>query len=137
MSRLESFVPMKRKRNRKRRDTTASPPAPPVEPLTLVSAVYDGDVELVLTLTFSRAIDVDAIDGAAIIVNDPGAMLDRLIGTGGATLEGPATVRIGLVTQSVPPVPGPVTLTAGADNGIVAVDGGAWAGVTAVVLPFG
>jgi hypothetical protein len=108
-----------------------------VEPLTLVSAVYDGDVELVLTLTFSRAIDVDAIDGAAIIVNDPGAMLDQLIGTGGATLEGPATVRIGLVTQSVPPVPGAVTLTAGAGNGIVASDGGAWAGVTAVTLPFG
>ncbi|HEV7298269.1 MAG TPA: hypothetical protein VGN72_02820, partial [Tepidisphaeraceae bacterium] len=76
---LPQVIPGPQRKWRKRPiETKRTPTPPPPAPLTLVSAVYDGEVDLVLTLTFSRAIDVDAIDGAAIIVNDPGAMLDQL-----------------------------------------------------------
>jgi hypothetical protein len=109
------------------------PPTPPVA-LTLVSAHYGaGDW---LRLVFDRAINIDAIDASQIIVDDDTETGDRYDGTGGAELLGPATVqfalnRIGSSSESGE------HLIASASSGIVASDdGGTWAGVGDLALPF-
>jgi hypothetical protein len=123
---------LRRRRGRSRNGSNVAPAA-----LVLVAAAYEaGTVPPTVTLVFDRAIDVSGIAGAAIVVSDEGDLGETLTGTGAVTLLGPATVRIGLVKVG-DPLPGSTTLTATAGNGIVAADdGGAWAGVTDLVLPF-
>lgn len=131
-------IPPSKFRNRKRRPAKEGPFAPPVPvALTLVAASYDPEDDWGLQLTFDRAIDIAGMDGGAILIEDPVVVNRQLSATAGAELVNPSTVRfmldrLGGATGSV------VTLTATADNGIVAVDdGGAWAGVTDLELPFG
>ena len=87
-------------------------------------------------LTFDRAIDIGALVGSTIVVNDGAMSGARWEATGNATLMGPAIVRIEVADFAS--ATGPATvLDAGAGNGIVAVDdGGAWAGVTELELPW-
>jgi hypothetical protein len=103
--------------------------------LVLVGAVYDASAPRV-TLTFDRTIDVAALDGGQIIVVD-GAIAGALFAAQGtATLIDPATVEIGLVDLTGWSGPG-VRLNAGPGTGIVAAsDGGTWAGVANLLLPF-
>ena len=104
-------------------------------PLVLVAANYDTTV-LELFLTFDRAIDITSIDVGAFIVHD---------GEDGNVVAGFGTPDIGTPNQVlvymawVGDYGGPdLRMTAGAGNGIVAADdGGVWAGVTDMVMPFG
>jgi hypothetical protein len=91
---------------------------------------------LTLTLQFDRAVGVSDMDGTNIIVNDPVTKHQSYAAIGGVTAVNPTTVRIGLFEQA--PVTGTqVTLDAAASSGIVAVDdGGTWAGVTDLELPY-
>jgi hypothetical protein len=100
----------------------------------LVAAAFD-EGGLLLTLTFERAIDISGIDPAALIVDD-GDVGFRYEGVGPASLDGPATVTVGMTGTIEVTEPG-VTLDATAASGIVAVDdGGTWAGATDLSLPF-
>jgi hypothetical protein len=111
---------------------TVSPP-PPVA-LTLVSATYE--IGTSVELTFDRAIDIAGIDVAAFFVDD-GALADfKYQGYDPPELLGPASVRVLLTGVEDGGDPG-THLTVGADSGIVAVDdGGTWAGVTELALPY-
>ena len=105
-----------------------------VVPLTLVSAVYE--IADTITLSFDRAIDISAFNPSAVLVDD-GEFEDTLFeATIEATLLTPQTVQIGLNPIDVG-TGATVRLTATSASGIVAVDdGAAWAGVTALELPF-
>src|SRR5690242_18740085 len=112
----------------------ASTPTPPAA-LVLVSAVYDSGIPKV-TLTFDRAIDLAGFDGTAVVVDDEADTFNAYQGTGGAFPIGANGVAIFLVDPTPPTGPG-TTLTVTAGNGIVAVDdGGTWAGVVSLTLPF-
>jgi hypothetical protein len=114
-----------------------APPAPPPAALTLVSATYD-EIEGVVLLTFDRAVSIDAfVGGAAIVVRDGEMNLTAYqAAADGASLEAPAQVLI-VLTPTGSASGGAVEMTASAANGIVAVDdGGTWAGVTDLSLPF-
>ena len=112
--------------SRRQRGRTSAPA--PVGPLTLVSASYSPDVAV--ELTFSRAVEIGAIDVSAIVVDDGPITGTRYAGDGTATLVSPTKVLVPLVvvggsTQDA------IVLDASAGNGIVASgDGAAWAGVT-------
>ncbi|HEV2293361.1 MAG TPA: hypothetical protein VGR35_05865 [Tepidisphaeraceae bacterium] len=118
---------------RRRRQVVSSPPVPPAA-LVLVAAELDLGGPWV-TLTFDRAIDVAGFVGSAIVVEDETAVT-TFQGIVPATLIGPTAVRIDL--SDFDPYSGAGSfLTASAGSGIVAVDdGGTWAGVTELVLPF-
>ncbi|MGB7158953.1 MAG: hypothetical protein WBD40_12850 [Tepidisphaeraceae bacterium] len=111
-----------------------APPAPP-GPLVLVAAEYDNDGAWI-DLAFDRAIEIDAMDVTLVVVDDDTYRGLTLAGFGTPVLVTPTTVRVvldevGGATQA------DVHLTAGAGNGIVAVDdGAAWAGAEDVELPF-
>jgi hypothetical protein len=122
---------------RKRRgQSKRTPPAPPPPAtLVLVEAAYD-EVAQTIRLTFDRAIDVAGLVGAQITVDDGAITGTRYEAVGTATLDGPAAVVIGLLELEPSEDPGTL-LSAGAGNGIVAIDdGGTWAGVTDLALPF-
>ena len=129
---IPTIIPAKRRVRRKRKGATSTwAPAA----LSLVAAEYASSG--FLSLWFDRAIDVTALAGGQIVIVDP--LLNNLAytATGGVTeLDGPM-VKIALDSTG-PSGPGiDVLMTAGAATGIVAVDdGGAWAGVTNLVLPF-
>jgi hypothetical protein len=118
---------------RKRTAKPNLPAKPALAPLTLVSASYESTVSL--TLTFNRAIDVSAIAGSAIVVDD-GIIGFRYAGTGGATLLSATVLELLLEGVEELPFVG-VHLSATSANGIVALgDGAPWAGATDVALPF-
>ena len=116
--------PKSRKRDAKRRA---------VRPLKLVAATYTEGTSV--TLTFDRAVEVAGIDVAAITVADEAAGY-LFEGTGAATPLSETSVLVPLVDVEQSPVAGTL-LTAGAGTGIVADDdGGTWAGVTDLALPY-
>jgi hypothetical protein len=129
-----SIPPAKRKSQRPR---IRPAKAAPVAALTLVAAVYDSDTNDNVTLTFDRPIDIAALDPAAIEVSDGVYVGSLLRGvSAGTVLLAPDRLKVMLADIGSVPA-GDITLTATAANGIVAVDdGGAWAGVSAVVLPY-
>jgi hypothetical protein len=103
--------------------------------LTLVSATYDLGIPSV-RLTFDRAISLAGFNGSAVVVDDAADSGNQYQGTGGAFLVGPASVEIFLVDPAPASGTG-TTLTVTAANGIVAMDdGGTWAGVAELALPF-
>jgi hypothetical protein len=117
-----------------RRPRTQTPPAPS-QTLVLVSASYDESVPA-LFLTFDRAIDASAFVAAQVIVNDGSIAPGIWGGVGPAGILGPTQIAISLERLGDAPL-APVTLTATALTGLVAVDdGGTWAGVSDVGLPF-
>jgi hypothetical protein len=126
------FIPKPPRRRRKGRDATR-PMAPAA--LTLTAASFDNDT-VTITLTFDRAIDIAELVGGDIIVNDADITGNLYEATGAATMLSPTTVQIELNGVGESTGTG-VRLSAGAANGIVAVDdGAAWGGVTDLELPF-
>src|SRR4051812_40580631 len=109
-------------------------PAPPPAALTLVAAEYEsGDW---VRLTFDRAIDIAAIDGSQVIVEDDDETGSRFDGSAGASLIAPATVQLSLNRIGTASESG-THLLASESTGIVAVgDGGTWVGVEDLGLPF-
>ncbi len=109
-------------------------PKRPVTALTLVAAAFN-DFDLYVTLTFDRAIEINAMDPATILIDDDATgQLYQGAGT-------PTLVTANAVDVSVSSIPGTfhpgIHLTAEPSNGIAAVDDGAqWSGVTDVELPF-
>ena len=129
---LPPFIPRKPMRYRPR--TARTPQGAPPVALTLLSAYYDGDAPGI-HLTFDRAIDVSGLVLAAVTVMD-GPDFIHFVGTGTPFLVGPTEVLVFL--HNAGSAGGDdVLLTAGAGNGIVAVDdGGTWDGATNLALPF-
>jgi hypothetical protein len=126
--------PAKRKSLGRPTDAMANRPAPP-QTLVLVSASYDEN-EPVLFLTFDRAVDASAFVAGQVIVNDGSFDSGVYGGVGPAGILSPTQISVVLELLSGTP-PGPVTMTATALTGLAAVDdGGTWAGVSDVGLPF-
>ena len=100
----------------------------------LASASYDQDSFIAL-LTFDRDVDLSGVDASAFVVRD-GLNARTMAGSGTAYFSEPGVVTVPLVIQSA--YVGPDTLLdVGAGNGIVAADdGGTWAGVAGLVLPW-
>ena len=118
-----------------RRPRAAVPPTlPPPAPLVLVAATYlDSDW---VQLTFDRAVNAAALVAGQVSVDDGQISGSVYAGAGAATMITPQTVQIGLAYVG-PSAIGETLLTAGAGTGIVAVDdGGTWAGVSDLSLPF-
>jgi hypothetical protein len=129
------FYPLKAPVRRKRKGGAGEAP-PPVAPLVLVAAAYDG-VGLTVTLTFDRAVDVGGWDGSQVVVADAVTNLARYAATGTVTLLAPAVVRAGLAFVEAFADPFGVFLDATADSGVVAQDdGGTWAGANGLELPW-
>jgi hypothetical protein len=129
---LTPSVPRFQKRYMPPKGRTAE--APPLA-LTLVSASYDSD-DFSVTLAFDRAVDASGLDAAAVTVDDGEFAAGRFVGSGPATVINPTTIKVFLEEVGGPTVPD-VELSATAARGIVGVDdGGTWAGVTGLVLPF-
>ena len=121
---------------RRHRKTTppSLAPAPPAA-LVLVAASYDPDSGSVI-LDFDRAVDAAAYDPAQITVNDGVYAGGLFVGSGPATIVNATTIQVSLEQIGGPTV-SDVELSATASTGIVATDdGGTWAGVTGLVLPF-
>jgi hypothetical protein len=109
-------------------------PRPVAAALVLIAASYDPD-GLELFLTFDRAGDIAAIDLAAFVIVD-GLNARQLVASGIAAYTDP-TQPVLLLSETGEYIGADTLLTAGGDNGIVAVDdGGTWAGVSGLVLPF-
>jgi hypothetical protein len=107
---------------------------PPPAALTLVAVTYVPYESV--TLTFDRAIDAAGLDAGQVTVNDYSQSGFVLVGTGVASTPTPQSVVVALATtvSATDPVD---SLTASAATGIVAADdGGTWAGVTQLPLPF-
>ena len=101
-----------------------------------MAATYDTDDFSVL-LNFDRAVDASGLAPAAITLQDGEFAVGSFVGSGPATVVNPTTIRVFLEEIGGPSV-SDVELTATAASGIVAVeDGGTWAGVAGLVLPFG
>src|SRR5688500_3188383 len=118
-------------RSRKRGETPA--PTPPGAPLVLVSASWE--VGGAVTVTFDRAVDVSGIVPAALVVNDgPTGFTYQGI----SLLEQPTAQTLAVECSGTSEYEGPsVMLNVSSVIGIVAADdGGTWAGVTDLELPF-
>ena len=117
--------------------TRPFPVSAPAPPLTLAAAdlEFDGGGDRVLRLTFDRAIDVADLDGSQITVEDTAETGFIFAGTVAVALPTPQSVVVGLTPTGS--AEGPTDVTATASTGIVAADdGGTWAGVTDLELPF-
>ena len=125
-----SFIAVKPRKHRRRGSAPLAVPS-----LVLIAATFDPDGPEIY-LTFDRPVDISSLVVTAFEVKD-GANGHRLIGFNTPLFITPSEVFVPM--QIVEAFSGPdVLLTAGAANGIVAVDDGAtWEGVTELVLPFG
>src|SRR5579864_5844668 len=110
---------------RRRRRVKASPTPPAGVALVLVSAEYN-ESDGTLALQFDRAINIAALNGAAITVHDGSSDDTTYNGVSAASLTDPKTVLLTLVPVGSYGVD-EVTMTVTALSGIVAVnDGGTW-----------
>jgi hypothetical protein len=121
---------------RKHRGGFRLPPAGapgPAVALTLVAATWEESPSV--TLVFDRPVDVSGLDVALVRV-DIGPLGSSYVGYQAPIVVSPTTVQI--LLSGVGDYPGPgVVLNAPADTGIVAADdGGTWAGVADLSLPF-
>jgi hypothetical protein len=129
-------IPFITRRSRVAVTVSPPPPPPPPSPLMLTAAQWlGGSTEL--RVVFDRAVDIAGIQAASFFVQvDNGdGTYTQYSGIGGS-LEDPQTV--GITCSSGGTYEGSISnYSAGADNGIVAVDdGGTWAGGTDLALPF-
>lgn len=128
---LPYFTAIPRRWHKRRRPIET---APPVAPLTLVSATFV--VGTGMTLNFDRAIDIAGLMTDSFLVNDGAGSHLSLIGFGTPELLSATTVRIGTISMS-PYGGSTTTLNADPANGIVALgDGAPWEGVYDLELPF-
>jgi hypothetical protein len=89
-----------------------------------------------LTLVFDRAINASAFVASQVVVSDGSINNAVYAGVVPATVEGPTRISVALAFLAAAPS-APVTLTATALTGLVAADdGGTWAGVSELGLPF-
>jgi len=134
MSIPPTIIPAKTRVRRKRREAPpVSPPAPVA--LTLVSAAFNPDSPGIV-LTFDRAINIDAIAPDQFQVNDDVFTGSLFVGDPDGAGVGGATLSLLMDVAGVASG-GQVLLSVSAANGIVAVnDGGTWAGITNLSLPF-
>jgi hypothetical protein len=125
-------APKRRHRRPPRSPALAAPLA-----LMLVAASYDRTAHLNwVRLRFDRAVEIGGIDVAAVYVNDDDSD-EAYIGGGSASLVTAQEVQVPLVILHGSTGPG-TQLTVSAASGIIAADdGGTWAGVSALPLPFG
>ena len=119
---------------RKRRvRTQRKPPAPPVA-LMLVSASFDAGL-VILRLNFDRPINISGLSAGQLIVNDHDTDT-QYGGQGAGMLIDPTTVDVEMTELQSMGFPDTRLTTIG-PSGIVAVDdGGTWAGVVDLLLPF-
>lgn len=114
---------------RRRRRIARAPVA-----LTLVAATYTSTGPQV-TLTFDRAINIDNLGPSQLLVSDAPDTGQDLVGSSILSQPNAQSVSIGLTP--IGPASGPLLLQATDNTGIVAVnDGGTWAGVMDLPLPF-
>lgn len=127
-----NYLAAKRRVGRGRRRPAAS--TPPLAGPVLVSAVLVIEDNQVL-LGFDQPIDIDGFDPESITVANGPAGIE--FGCNGeALLQNPTTIACELEYTGIASGPS-VLLTVTGANGIVSVSGGvAWAGVTALPLPF-
>jgi hypothetical protein len=137
---ITPFPTLRRHRHRRPRKLTPAPAPPPVVPLTLDTATYNweedpdnpGEGTGILTLGFSRAINIGAVNPAVILVDDSSQAHVRFDATGGTTQLDPLTVQFVLVPIGDPVLMGQ-RLTAEANNGIVAAnDATPWPGCNGI-----
>jgi hypothetical protein len=101
----------------------------------LVSANYDETVPI-LSLVFDREIDASGFVASQVVVHDGSINMGVYGGVGPAIIEAPSRFSVALTRLADAPL-APTTLSATALTGLVAVDdGGTWAGVSDVGLPF-
>jgi hypothetical protein len=100
----------------------------------LVEAIYSNE-DWLLTLTFDRAIDVSRFDGSQFTVRDGVYNRKVWIAESPPSVLDPVTICMSLDAIEDCGAPD-VRMWATASNGIVATDGGAWDGVSGLVLPF-
>jgi hypothetical protein len=128
---MVQLPPAKRKSPGRQTGVTNAPP----QTLVLVSANYDETVP-VLTLVFDRAIDASAFVPGQVIVSDGSINMSVYGGVGPATMDAPTRITVPLARLGDAPL-APTTLSATASTGLRAVDdGGTWAGVSDVGLPY-
>jgi hypothetical protein len=134
---LLPIIPIYRKRRGRSRPPEVTPTPPPPVALTLVAATFAlTPAPPKVTLTFDRPIDVAGFQANQVTVR-VSATESLYQGSGAATLVGPAVARVNLAVAGFSGTGG-VKLTASGTTGIVAVnDGGTWAGVSNLALPFG
>jgi hypothetical protein len=113
------------------------PQTPPPAALTLVEASYSTDDGALVRLKFDRAIDIAGIDESQIGVKDGLSLHQQLVGNaGGVVVIDPQTIDVYLVASGAY-AGADQLLTATGATGIVAVDdGGTWAGVSDLALPY-
>ena len=128
--------PMRPYRRRRRVKPRATAVVPVERGPVLVVATFDGD-GTTLALAFDRDVNFVGFEPERIVVDDAAGTGGRFVGVG--IERGLRGGDFYLAMQWTGPSQGQgVTLTAGADTGIVAMDGGEpWAGADAVQLPFG
>jgi hypothetical protein len=120
------------RKSRRVPEDVASVPSPLA--LVLVSATYDGGAQQV-TLQFDRAIDVSSMDVSQVVVYDGSFRGAVMTGWRTPNLTAPDTVVIDL--DAGDSYRSETLLEATASSGLKAVDdGGMWAGVTDLALPF-
>jgi hypothetical protein len=126
-------IPPPKYRKRRRAKAKANQPTPPGAPLVLVSASWE--VGGSVTVTFDRAVDLSGVVPGALVVND-GPTGFTYQGT--SVLDHPTPETAVVECSGVSEYEGPgVVLNVSAESGIVAVDdGGTWAGVTDLELPY-
>src|SRR5688572_23853400 len=86
---LPAIPPFRRRRGRPGRNAPPAPPPPAA--LTLVEALYS-DIPALIRLTFDRAIDITALDGSQITVDDGESFGTLYAATGAAVLVTPQAV---------------------------------------------
>jgi hypothetical protein len=102
--------------------------------VVLTKAIYNSS-GLFIELTFDRAINSSGLNGSQIRVDDQ-LQGHWYLATGTVIVLSPTSLRIFLTLGGSTSGPADL-LNVSAGNGIVAVnDGGAWAGVTNLAMPF-
>jgi hypothetical protein len=116
-------------RRRRKGVQFSGPPAGPM----LVGVSYEASGAM--QLRFDRAVDVSGADTTKIVVSD--ASLGQMLRGTGAAGQQTGEDAIVFLEPVGPSVGTGVRLSASVGNGIVAIDnGGAWAGVSDVEIPF-
>ena len=127
---IPTIAPYRRRRGRHTRARYAPPQGP-----VLLEATYDPE-GLIVRIRFDRAIDMSGMDGSMFVINDPTVNHAAYVGTGGAELSAPDTLRIWLGDDGAA-TGTQQTLTVMSGNGIRAADDLTdWPGTPPTPLPY-